>query len=121
VTAGRAERCAILVDDDFNKETTFYLTRIGSWIEIACQDGAKLGQVFSVRGAVSGDGRTKETAVLFKKARTHREAMEAFYEFLKTEKPIMLSWRTAAVEDGYLYDEVATDKGTLWVKYRIPS
>jgi hypothetical protein len=61
------ERCAILVDDDFNKETTFYLTRIGSWIEIACQDGAKLGQVFSVRGAVSGDGRTKETAVLFKK------------------------------------------------------
>jgi hypothetical protein len=115
------ERCAILVDDDFNKETTFYLTRIGSWIEIACQDGAKLGQVFSVRGAVSGDGRTKETVVLFKKARTHREAMEAFYEFLKTEKLIMLSRRTAAVEDGYLYDEVATDKGTLWVKYRIPS
>jgi hypothetical protein len=86
VTAGRAERCAILVDDDFNKETTFYLTRIGSWIEIACHDGAKLGQVFSVRGAVSGDARTKETAVLFKKARTHREAMEAFYEFLKTKK-----------------------------------
>jgi hypothetical protein len=51
----------------------------------------------------------------------NREAMEAFYEFLKTEKLIMLSRRTAAVEDGYLYDEVATDKGTLWVKYRIPS
>jgi hypothetical protein len=29
----------------------------------------------------------------------------------------MLSRRTAAVEDGYLYDEVVTDKGTLWVKY----
>jgi len=115
------ERCAMLVDDDFKKETTFYLTRIGSWIEIACQDGAKLGQVFSVRGAVSGDGQSKETAVFFKKARTHREAMEAFYNFLKTEKLLMLSRRTAAVEDGFLFDEVATDKGTRWFKYRMPS
>lgn len=114
------ERCAMLVDDDFNKETTLYLTRIGSWIEIACQDGAKLSQLFSVRGAGSGDGRTKETAILFKKARTHQEALEAFYGFLKAEKLMMLSRRTAAVEEGFLYDEVTTDKGPLWVKYRMP-
>lgn len=115
------EHCAKLVDSDFKMETTYYLTKIGSWIEIACQDGAKLGQVFSRRGAVSGDGRTKETAVFFNKARTHLEAMEAFYKFLKTEKLMMLSRQTAAIEDGFLFDEVATDKGVLWVKYRIPS
>ncbi len=115
------ERCAMLVDDDFNKETTFYLTRIGSWIEIACQDSAKLSQVFSVRSAISGDGRTKETAILFKNARTHHEALEAFSEFLKAEKLVMLSRRMVAVEDGFLFDEVATDKGPLWVKYLIPT
>lgn len=115
------ELCAKLVEDDFNKETTLYLTKIASWIEIACQEGAKLGQVFAVRTAVSGDGRTKETAIVFKRARTHQEALEAFNEFLKSEKLTMLGRRLATVEDGFLYDEVATDKGPLWVKYRIPT
>ena len=47
--------------------------------------------------------------------------MEAFYNFLKTEKLLMLSRRTAAVEDGFLFDEVVTDKGRRWFKYRMPS
>jgi hypothetical protein len=114
------EHCAMLADDDLNKKTTLYLMKLASWIDIACQDGAKISQFFSVRSAVSGDGRTKETAFRFIKARTHQEATEAFYDFLKTEKLTMLGRRTAAVADGFLYDEVA-DKGTLWFRYSLPT
>jgi hypothetical protein len=115
------ERCAQLVDDELNKTASYLLIRIGSWIEIACQQGMKLSQVFSVRNATAGDGKTKETAIFFKKARTHQEAMEAFYDYLRSERIVMFSRRTAAVEHGFLFEEVSTDKGTLWVKYKMPS
>jgi hypothetical protein len=115
------ERCAMLAEDEFNKTASYNLIKLSSWIEIACQGGAKLSQAFSVRTAISGDGRTKETAIVFKKARTHQEAMEAFYEFLRTERLTMLNRRIAGTENGFLYDEVATDKGPLWIKYRMPT
>ena len=60
-----------------------------------------------------------ETAIVFKKARTHREAMDGFYEYLRAEKLTMLNRRLAAVEGGFLYDKVDTDKGPLWVKYKM--
>ncbi|MBV9975884.1 MAG: hypothetical protein JO105_10870 [Hyphomicrobiales bacterium] len=112
------ERCAMLADDELNKEASGYLIKIASWVEIACQEGAKLSVIFSVRGAISGDGRTKQTAVTFERARTHHEALEAFYNFLAAQKLTMLS-RRAAIEGEFLYDKVATDKGPLWVKYRM--
>jgi hypothetical protein len=114
------ERCAQLADDDLNKTASYFLIKLGSWTEIACQ-GVKLSQVFAVRGATSGDGKTKETAMFFKKARTHQEAMEAFYNYIESEKIVMFNRRTAAIEDGFLFDEVSTDKGTLWVKYKMPT
>ncbi len=77
------ERCAMLVDDELAKTASYYLMKLGSWIETACQDGTKLSQIFSVRAAISGDGRSKETALFFKKATTHHEAMEAFYQYLR--------------------------------------
>jgi hypothetical protein len=62
---------------------------------------------------------TKDTAIFFKKARTHQEAMDAFYEYLRAERLDMVRRRTVAIEDGFLYDEITTDKGILWVKYRL--
>jgi hypothetical protein len=115
------ERCLMLTDDEFNKEIAFHLGRIASWVEIACEDGAKLTQIFSVRAAASGDGRTKETAISFPRARTTFEEKEAFYRYLKANKLAMSGRRLAAVEDGYLYDEVMTNRGILWVKYRLPA
>jgi hypothetical protein len=113
------EQCAHVLDDDLSIAATYFLGKIGSWTEIACQDGVKLSQVFSVRSATSGDGRSKETAICFKKARTHQEAIEAFYDYLKFENIVMFTRQTAAVEDGFIFDAVATDKGTIWVKYRM--
>jgi hypothetical protein len=113
------ERCAQLAGDDLNKKASYLLIRISGWTEVACQNGIKLSQVFSVRSATSGDGRTKETAIFFKKARTHQEAVEAFYSYLKSENIVILNRRTAAVEDQFIFDVVSTSKGTLWVKYRM--
>lgn len=115
------ERCLMLTDDEFNKEIAVHLGRIASWVEIACEHGAELSQMFSVRGATSGDGLSKETAICFHRARTFFEEREAaFSEYLKAKKLVMSTRRLAAVEKGILYDEVLTDKGILWVKYRVP-
>lgn len=113
------EQCAKLLQIDFNKEVAYHLGKVNSWIEIASKDGVKLSQVFSTRGAVSGDGKTKETALYFQKARTHIEALEAFYGYLENEKLVMRRRQLAAVEDGVLYDTVETNRGTLWVKYSV--
>ncbi|RWO33575.1 MAG: hypothetical protein EOS10_07765 [Mesorhizobium sp.] len=115
------ERCLMLTDDDFNKEIAFHLGRIASWVEIACEDSAKLSQIFSVRGAASGDGSEKETAISFHRARTPFEEKGAFYAYLKANKLVMSGRRLVAVESGFLFDEVMTDKGILWVKYRLPA
>ncbi|MQW11598.1 hypothetical protein GHK51_14915 [Sinorhizobium meliloti] len=113
------EMCAILADDKFKKSATFYLSTLASWIEVAGKEGAKLSQIFSMREASSGDGKTKETAIVLTKARTRHEAIEALYAYLRAQKIKMLSRQTAAVEGGYLYDKVETDKGPLWVKCKM--
>ena len=111
----------VVIASEFTAKTaSYYLMKLGSWIETACQDGTKLSQIFSVRAAISGDGRSKETALFFKKARTQHEATEAFYQYLRAEKVDMLGRRNAGVQDGYLYDEVTTAAGPLWVKYKLP-
>ena len=46
--------------------------------------------------------------------------MEAFNQYLRAEKVDMLGRRNAGFEDGYLYDEVTTAAGPLWVKYKPP-
>jgi hypothetical protein len=38
----------MLAVDEFNKAATYYLIKLGSWIEITLQDGAKLSQAFSL-------------------------------------------------------------------------
>jgi hypothetical protein len=116
------ERCAMLVEHDFSRTAANHLSKLNSWVEIACQDGAKLSQIFSLRTAISGDGKTKGTAFFFWKARTHREAVEAFYDFLRTEKLTVENRRQAGFEQDFLYEVVRTNSGHLWVKYntRLP-
>jgi hypothetical protein len=115
---GAIERCATL-DWELVISGTGYLSKIENWITIASANGAKLSQLFSVRVGHSGDGKSKDKAIFFKKARTHDEAMQAFYKYLEQQGIEFHERRIAAVEDGYLFDIVLTDKGPLWVKYQI--
>jgi hypothetical protein len=71
-------------------------------VEIACEDSAKLSQIFSIRGAAIGDGLTKETAISFHRARTPFEEKEAFYGYLKANKLMMSGRRLAVIESDFL-------------------
>jgi hypothetical protein len=113
------ERCAA-IDWDIVISGTHHLSNIENWIEIASVEGAKLSQLFSLRVGHSGDGKTKETAIFFKKARTHYEAIRAFDLYLEQQGISLHQRRVATVEGGYLFDIALTDKGPLWVKYQIP-
>jgi hypothetical protein len=66
--------------------------------------------------------KTKGTAFFFWQDRTHREAVEAFYDFLRTEKLTVENRRQAGFEQDFLYEVVLTNSGHLWVKYntRLP-
>lgn len=113
------EHCAKLAEQEYRIAATASLMKIGSWIEIACQDGSKLTQLFSLRRAFTGDGRTKESALYFLKARTHHEALKAFYQYLESEKIALLERRVATIDNGFLYDVAITDKGSIWIRYKM--
>lgn len=113
------EHCAKLAEQEYKIAATTNLMKIGSWIGIACQDGSKLTQLFSLRRAFTGDGRTKESSLYFLKARTHFEAREAFHKYLESEKIALLEQRLATIENGFLYDVAITDKGNIWIKYKV--
>lgn len=112
------ERCAVL-DWEMVKSGARHLLKLDNWITIASTKGARLSQLFSVRVAHAGDGISKDTALFFKRARTHQEAIEAFYKYLEQQSIVFRERRLAGVEHGYLFDIVLTDKGQLWVKYRM--
>ena len=115
---GAIERCAAL-DWDLVISGTRHLSKIENWITIASSNGAKLSQLFSVRVGHSGDGKSKDTAIFFKKARTHLDAMQAFYKYLEQQGIEFHERHNAGFEDGYVFEFVMTDKGPLWVKYQI--
>jgi hypothetical protein len=88
-------------------------------IDRCCVPGASPANVFSVRPArPEGDGRSKETAFHFRRARTAFEAREMAYRFF-AEAGIEIVGTLAAVgaiEEGYIYDTFPTNKGLIWVK-----
>lgn len=113
------ERCAEIVFElVFNG--TRCLAKIDNWITIAGRSDAKISQLFSLRSAHTGDGKTKDTAIFFNKARTHQESIEAFYKYLEDEGLEMLKRQMAAIESGFLFELVVTSSRHLWVKYKMP-
>lgn len=112
------ESCAAL-DWDMVISGTRHLSMIENWATLINVKGAKLSQVFSVRAAHTGDGKSKDTAIFFKRARTPVEAIQAFHKYLEQEKITSHGRRIEDVDSGYLFEIVSTDKGPLWVKYRM--
>ena len=112
------ESCAAL-DWDMVISGTLYLSMIENWATLINVKGATLSQVFSVRAAHTGDGKSKDTAIFFKKARTPFEAMQAFHKYLEQEKITFHGQHIEAMGGGYIFEIVSTDQGPLWVKYRM--
>jgi hypothetical protein len=108
------------IDSQLVLSGTGSLITISSWVTIASRGGAKISQIFSLRTAHTGDGETKETAIFFNKARTHEEAIKAFYKYIEDKGLTINARQMAGIENGFLFDIVNTSNGLLWVRYRMP-
>ena len=78
-----------------------------------------MSNVFSEKKtAVIGDGKSKETAFHFKKARTSQEAMKLCYQYLKEigYKVKLENRQNGGVENAYAFYFWETNLGTIWFK-----
>ncbi|MEL0621251.1 hypothetical protein [Psychrobacter proteolyticus] len=89
-------------------------------VEVCFQKGSKITNVFSEKKPVaSGDGKTKETALYFKKARTSQEALKLQYQYLQDIgcSINLLSRQHGGIENGYVFDLWSTKNlGEIWFK-----
>ena len=99
-------------------DTTFYLNELNLLINLAIDSGTKITQLFAPRYSHIGDGKTKETALYFSKARTHAEALQAYYKYLSDNRLVQKGKQTVELSGGYMYEIVSIDGGNIWVKYK---
>lgn len=66
-----------------------------------------------------GDGKPRETALFFDEATSHAEAIRSLYRHLADERIVLHRRRLAGMGRGFLYDRLETDRGTIWVMYRM--
>lgn len=78
-----------------------------------------MSNVFSDKtSSLVGDGKSKDTAFHFKKARTSQEAMKLSYQYLKEigYKVDLTDRQNGGVENGYAFYIWQTNIGTIWFK-----
>lgn len=93
------------------------LLEIQSLFEFCFVKGVKVNNVFAIKAAKpDGDGKTKETAYFFHKARTKLEAMKLCYEFLQNESCEVGDRTIGAIEGKFIFDVYKTHKGDIWFK-----
>jgi len=91
--------------------------RLQDLLELCFRRGAKVTNVFSIKAPKpEGDGKSRDTAFFFLKARTDMEAIKLGYEFLEKEGYKVEKRENGGVTDGFIYDVYTTDKGTIWFK-----
>ena len=92
--------------------------RFSKLVEIALQPQTTLGSLFAERGLKTiGDGKSRETAIYFPRARNAMEAVEMIYRYLREQDMEMVGPKQiGAIEGGFIYDVFPTDKGQLWFK-----
>jgi hypothetical protein len=118
--ANACTRRCLQLADEYETSGSALLIKFDSRIEIACDLKERPTTVFSQKGlGHTGDGKTKETAVSFLKARTNQESIEMFYRFLDAQDMKLESRSIAAVEGGFLFEQAHTDKGVLWFKTKM--
>ncbi|MEZ5326650.1 MAG: hypothetical protein R3F19_16505 [Verrucomicrobiales bacterium] len=92
--------------------------RLQGTLDLCFVRGAKLNNVFGKKSPKPvGDGKSKETAYFFPKARTAMEAIKLTYEFFASEGFERTGMkRIGSVEESFIYDVHETNKGDIWVK-----
>jgi hypothetical protein len=106
---------------DYELQGSAQLIVLDSRIEIASRDGERPETVFRKKGlSHQGDGKSRETAMQFTKARSYGEAVEMIYRYIEQEKLQLTGPRqTTAVADGFLFEVFQTSKGPVWFKTKM--
>jgi hypothetical protein len=90
---------------------------LSNLVELCLVPGAKVESIFSKKSARPiGDGRSKETAYFFPKARTSGEAITLTYEFFENEGYQPQKKEVGGIEEECIFDIHHTNKGKVWVK-----
>lgn len=92
---------------------------INHLVELCFQKGAKITNVFSEKKPIaSGDGKTKETALHFKNARTSQEAMKLQYKYLEDMGCSIhpSNRKNMGMIDDHILDLWSTHLGDIWFK-----
>lgn len=93
------------------------LIRLVNLAEYCFAPGAKVTNVFAVRAPTpQGDGKSRETAYSFPKARTPGEAIDLCYAYLHKNGYVIQDRRNDGTEGDWMYDVYTTDSGTIWFK-----
>jgi len=96
------------------------LVRLQNLLEYCFAPGAKLTNVFARRGSTpAGDGKTKDTAYHFPKARTSLEAIELSLRFLDEREYVVEHKDIGDIDDKHIYDLYRTNRGDVW--FRVPT
>ena len=92
--------------------------RLQAILELCFVRGVKLSTVFAKKQPKpTGDGKSKETAYFFPKARTAPEAMKLQNEFLKSEGLEVTGLKqSGGFKEDFIYDVYPTTIGNIWFK-----
>lgn len=108
----------LALHDELDNSSRATMAKLADLASICGTKGVKIQNLFVKRSArPEGDGKSKETAYFFPKARSSIEAIALIYDFLaelgaEPSGPKSIG----AMEGGMIFDVVPTTKGTFWFK-----
>ncbi len=109
--------CAIKKMQELELEGASTCILVSDLSKRAVKRGATVSNVFANRAAKpQGDGKSKETAFHFPRARTPQEAIGMIYEYLESEGITVSIKEIGAIEGGFIYDVFPTCAGRIWFK-----
>lgn len=108
--------CMLFLSEHGIQHSSVFI-RLQDLLDLCFSRGAKVTNVFSIKAPKpEGDGKSRDTAFFFPKARTNMEAIELCYKFLEKESYKVQKRANCGVTDEFIYDVYTTNKGTVWFK-----
>jgi hypothetical protein len=94
--------------------------KLKNLFDLCSARGVTVNNVFAIKSPMpDGDGRSKETAYCFRKARSKFEALELCQKFLEKGAYKVHRKEIGDLDDDVVYDVYQTDKGEIWFKVPI--
>ena len=113
---GYCSLCMLFLGERFVEHAAIFI-KLKNLFDLCFAPGMKVDNVFAVKAPKpDGDGKSKETAYFFRRARTSFEAIDLCMKFLSNEGYKIRSRRIGGVSYGAIYDVYETDKGDVWFK-----